>query len=153
MDLNDAEREYWEAYLATREEGSPEPPVEASVAGDEAIADRLLALYLDGKKTAGSGLSKNYELSEHPLPKVGNHWIILDAAGEPRCIVETVRVELWRFDEVPEEVAVAEGEGDLSLAHWRQAHAEFFAPHLEEWGITNLDEEEVVTEFFEVVYP
>lgn len=146
------ERAYWRTYLGALEEGAPEPPVQASVAGDACIADSLLGLYLDGSKRAGSGLVRDYEHSNETLPEIGDHWIVLDASGAPRCILETVRVEVRRFDEVPERVAIAEGEGDLSLAYWREAHRKFFTPFLEDWGIANIDEAEVVTEFFRVVY-
>ena len=53
---------------------------------------------------------------------------------------------------MPEEVAIAEGEGDLSLDYWRKAHIEFFTPYLKSWGVTELDKETLITEFFEIVY-
>ena len=61
-------------------------------------------------------------------------------------------VEIHSFDSVPERVAIAEGEGDLSLSYWREAHASFFAPYLAELGISELGQAEIVTEFFEVLY-
>jgi len=67
-------------------------------------------------------------------------------------MVKTVGVEFHQFDEVPEEIALAEGEGYLSLAHWRNAHTRFFTPFLKQWKITDLNKEQVVTEFYEVVY-
>lgn len=152
MNLNKIELEYWNSYLSTLDEKPTQPMVEASIAGNEEIADQLLDLYLMGKKTAGSGLVKDYELSGDDLPKVGNYWIILDSQKVPRCIVKTVRVEIHQFDQVPKEVAIAEGEGDLSLEYWQKAHIEFFTPFLENWKIDDLNKEQVVTEFFEVVY-
>lgn len=146
------EQEYWQRYLDTLDEKPVNPKVEAGVAGNAEIADKLLQLYLDGKKSAGSGLVKDYKLAGDPLPQVGDYWIILDANEAPRCIVKTVRVEYYQFDQVPEEVAIAEGEGDLSLAFWREAHIGFFTPFLQDWGIADLDKEQVVTEFFEVVF-
>ena len=143
---------YWKSYLGTLEEKPLDPHFEAGIAGNTAIADKLLGLYLSGKKSAGSGLLKDFELAGDPLPKVGNYWIILDSKEEPRCIVKTVRVELHQFDQVPIEVAQAEGEGDLSLEYWRKVHIEFFTPYLEAWDITDLDKETVVTEFYELVF-
>ncbi|MDP7321549.1 MAG: ASCH domain-containing protein [Bacteriovoracaceae bacterium] len=150
MDKN--ELEYWNSYLETLEVIPEDPKVEVGIAGNPEIADELLNLYLKGKKTAGSGLVKDYELAKDLLPEVGNFWIILNSKNEPKCIVKTVRVKFYQFDQVPQEVAYAEGEGDLSLDHWKKAHREFFTPFLQKWGISDLDKETVVTEFYEVVY-
>jgi uncharacterized protein YhfF len=152
--LKPLEIEFWQKYLArlSNPERLNEAKITASMAGNKEIADILLNLYLEGKKTAGSGLVKDYEFSGDPLPALGNYWIILDTNEQPRCIVKTVRVELHLFREVPPQVAIAEGEGDLSLEYWREAHILFFQPYLAKLGIEDLDEAEVVTEFFSLVY-
>ena len=129
-----------------------DPYVEAGISGNRKIADKLLELYLNGKKTAGSGLVKDYELAGDPLPKVGNYWVILNSTNDPKCIVKTIRVEMYQFDQVPVEVAIAEGEGDLSLEYWKKIHTDFFTPFLDGWGVTDLAKETMVTEFYEVVY-
>ena len=152
MSLTCQQQDYWDAYLRTLAEPLPNPRVTAGIAGNSAIADSLLALYLSGAKTAGSSLVRDYELAGEELPGLGEHWIILDSSENPRCIVKTVRVEFFVFAEVPERVAIAEGEGDLSIAYWREAHEDFFKPFLDEWGVTDLDAEQVVTEFFELVH-
>ena len=152
MNLNQQEQAFWDSYLRTLSEKPDASRVEAGIAGDVEIADELLSLYLSGRKTAGSSLLKDYEYSGEDLPEPGDYWIILDSRKHPRCIVRTVRVEVHRFDEVPKEVAIAEGEGDRSLSYWRQAHSRFFASFLRTWGVTDLSEEQVVTEFYELVF-
>lgn len=127
--------------------------VVAGPAGDLSITDRLIDLYLAGTKYVGSGLVAEYECEGDPLPQVGDHWIALGAEGEPRCILRTTRVETHVFRDVSAAIALAEGEGDLSVDHWRRGHAEFNAPYLAEWGITDIEDAIVVTEFFELVYP
>lgn len=143
---------FWNHYLETLEIKPIDPNIDVGIAGDVNIADELLELYLSGKKTAGSGLVRDYELAGDPLPKVGNYWMILDSSGGPRCIVKITKVEFYQFNQVPKKVAIAEGEGDLSLAYWRKAHADFFAPLLKSWGVENLGKEMIVTSFYEVVY-
>ena len=143
---------FWNAYLRSLSHAPPPAQLSASIAGNEAIADQLLALYLSGKKTAGSSLLPDYLHSGEDVPKVGNHWIILDSQEVPRCIVKTVRVANYRFADVPDEVAIAEGEGDSSLEFWRQTHIEFFTPYLQQWGVTDLDEAELITEYYELVF-
>jgi len=152
MKLNDKELTFWNSYLQTLNQKPVDPFVEANMAGNAEIANELLDLYLTGKKTAGSGLLKDYEISGEELPKVGNFWIILDSNNTPKVIMKTVKVEFYEFSKVPEEVAIAEGEGDLSLDYWHKVHTKFFTPFLSEWKIDDLNKETVVTEYFELVY-
>lgn len=150
--LKGIEFDFWESYLNTLDFKPMSPMVTSGMAGNAKLADELLELYLKGNKTAGSGLLRAYLIEDEDIPIVGNYWIILDSKSNPRCIVQTVRVEINRFDEVPESVAIAEGEGDLSISYWRKVHREFFIPFLKTWGISNLDEELVVTEHFKLLY-
>lgn len=59
---------------------------------------------------------------------------------------------LNKFYEVQAEIAIAEGEGDLSLEYWRHVHAEIYQPHLKEWGVSSLEDATVITEYFTIVY-
>ena len=126
--------------------------VEASYAGNQLSTDQLLGLYLSGKKTAGSGIVEDFISAGDPLPQVGNFWILLNSLGEPGCILRTERVVLNKFKDVSKEIAVAEGEGDLSLHYWQESHRRFFAPFLAGWGVADIDEATVVTEFFRIVH-
>jgi uncharacterized protein YhfF len=152
--LKPIELSYWQRYLETLpEDARPgDALVEAGYCGNREITDELLALYLAGKKTAGSGLVQDYQTAGDPLPSPGRFWIILDSNGNPRCLVKTIRVVFNRFKDIPDEIALAEGEGDCSVGHWKGVHGELYAPYLSQWGIPDLDEAEVVTEFFEVVF-
>ena len=51
---------------------------------------------------------------------------MLDGRGEPRCVIETTEVTYRRFGEVDAAFAHEEGEGDRSLAYWREAHRRYF---------------------------
>lgn len=153
MNLTEDEERYWRAYLAQR----PHSPgksgnVIAGHPGSPQIADTLITLYLQGKKIAGSSLVEDYTTAGEPLPQVGDHWIALDSSGLPRCILLTVRIETHKFVDVPERIAIAEGEGDLSLKYWRTAHSRLYAAHLSEWGLTQIEDATVITEFFRIVY-
>lgn len=150
--LNNEELTFWNSYTATLTKKPVNPIVFSGMAGNEKIADELLQLYLNGKKTAGSGLMKDYLKANEPLPQVNQYWIILDSKLTPKCIVQTIKVEVNRFDEVPEKIAIAEGEGDLSISYWRTAHKEFFKPFLKDLGISNLNEELIITEYFKVIF-
>ncbi|OIQ17593.1 MAG: hypothetical protein BM556_12385 [Bacteriovorax sp. MedPE-SWde] len=123
-----------------------------SMFGGPDIADELCALILVGDKTAGSSLVKDFEVSGDPLPKEGDFHVVIDSQKEPVCIIKTLKTEVNKFYDVPESVAFAEGEGDKSLAHWQNVHEDFFTFFLEELGIEQLEDADVITEHFEVIY-
>ncbi len=92
-----------------------------------ALADELLALVLEGRKTATCGALSQFGEGGEPMPQVGRRDIVLDGQGHPAAVIETTEVSVRRFDEVDEEFARDEGEGDRTLAYWRRAHETYFA--------------------------
>ena len=152
--LNDAEKQYWHDYLKTLKESERPiyPFVEASYAGNKDVTDALLQLCLNGKKVAGSSIAEDFLSAGDPLPKVGNYWIYLNSRSEPSCILLTEKVVTNKFKDVPIEIALAEGESDLSLDHWKTVHKSAYSPFLSKWGIRHIDEATVVTEFFKIVH-
>ncbi|MDA9792957.1 ASCH domain-containing protein [Bacteriovoracaceae bacterium] len=145
---------YWNKYLDTLARDAPQRDVEFNVSmfGGPELADDLAALIVSGKKTAGSGLVKDYEVCGDELPALGNYTIVLNSDESPVCITHLTKTKISKFKDVGEDVAIAEGEGDLSLEYWRNAHVKFFTPSLIALGIKDLDHEDVITEFFEVVF-
>ena len=91
------------------------------------LADELLALIIEGKKTASCESLQTMEKDNIPLPKVGDKYMLLDGRQKPAAVIETVAVTICRFDEVDETFARAEGEGDLSYEYWRQGHKDYFS--------------------------
>ncbi len=127
--------------------GALTPPAFAFGATREQ-ADELLALVLDGTKTATSSALVEHQQEGVPLPAVGDLAIVLDGAGEPRAVVRTTAVALTTFGAVDAAHAAAEGEGDRSLAGWRQEHAAFWGKRVDEAG-----DWPVVLERFTLVHP
>lgn len=152
--LKPQERSYWSSYLETLPDDKK--PMNAFVtaghAGTPQITDELLALYLAGKKTAGSSVLEDYIAAGDQPPAVGNFWIFLNSSNQPSCILRTEKVVTHAFKDVPSDIAVAEGEGDLSLDYWRKVHSEIWLPLIHQWNVAELDNATVVTEFFTVVY-
>ena len=87
-----------------------------------ALADRLLELVLTGKKRATCWPAAEGAKGA----EVGKQWIAKDGQGSPRAVLETLELTRRRFVDVDESFAYDEGEGDLSLEYWRQAHSEYF---------------------------
>ncbi len=113
------------AYFGATPLGAVPPPAWA-FGDDPETADRLLALVLDGTKTATASLASEYAAADEPLPEPGALGIVTDGAGTPRALVATTEVRVVPFSEVDEEHARLEGEGDRTLATWRSEHARFF---------------------------
>ena len=85
------------------------------------LADELLALVLAGHKTATCTTRDDPNMS-----RPGERWIVLDGGGVARCVIETVEITSRRYDQVDAQFAYDEGEGDRSLAYWRDAHRAYF---------------------------
>ena len=85
------------------------------------LANELLELVLAGVKTATCSTE-----DEPNTSTPGERWIVRDGGGTPRCVIETLEVSYRRFGEVDAAFAFEEGEGDRSLAFWRQAHRNYF---------------------------
>jgi uncharacterized protein YhfF len=83
------------------------------------LADELLDLVIRGVKTATCS-------TEDQASTPGARWIVRDGHGQPRCVIETTQVTYRRYNEVDAAFAFDEGEGDRSLAYWRQAHRNYF---------------------------
>jgi uncharacterized protein YhfF len=140
---------FWRAFA---EATGVDAPYEAwAFGGDDTpeLATELALLVRDGPKRATTSRLDEYERDGEPVPEVGGYSVILDGAGEPVCIIRTTRVDTAPFGEVDEEFAWVEGEGDRSLAYWREAHVRFFAAA----GAAIVDDDLVVLERFELVWP
>lgn len=113
-------------------------------------ADELLQLVLAGTKTATSSAVRDYETGEEEVPDEGDLSIITDGAGRPRALIQTTSVRTVPFGEVDAAHAAAEGEGDLSVEHWRTVHRRFFEQS--GGGTPVTDDLPVILEEFRVVY-
>lgn len=130
----------------------PVPPAWAF--GDSPqLAGELVALVLDGTKTAPAGALWHYEADDEPVPSAGELSIVLDGSGVPRCLVRTTEVRVVAFDAVDADFARDEGEGDRTLASWRDAHERYFRRTLPSTGRAFASDMPVVLERFEVLYP
>jgi uncharacterized protein YhfF len=90
------------------------------------LADELLALVLSGKKTATCCSVHAYDENVEGKPRVGRRDVVLDGAGNPAAIIETVEITYRRFEDVDEAFARDEGEGSATLAEWRSDHESYF---------------------------
>jgi len=87
------------------------------------LADELLALILEGRKTATCWSAHEGRKGS----EVGKQWVVLNGSGAPRAVLKTTELVQQGFNEVDASFAFDEGEGDRSLAYWRAAHQHYFA--------------------------
>jgi uncharacterized protein YhfF len=144
----------WSAFLSAHPElvGSDDVYSAWHFCGNKADADELAQLVVAGVKRATAGDLWSYEAEGEPLPQLGDFSVITDWDGNPRCIIRTVSVEVVAFQDVSDRFASTEGEGDGSLAYWREAHWTAFGRSLAWIGREPSLDMPVVCEVFEVVF-
>ena len=116
-----------------------------------ALSEALLALIRLGRKRAGTGLLWAYEAEGEAIPVTGDIEIVVDHHNEPAIVTRITTVEVIPYGEVTAEYAAIEGEGDRSLAYWREAHWAFFSRECQRLGRTPDESMLVVCGVFEVV--
>lgn len=148
MDENEAVEEFWCSFVDAMDIDGPHTAW--SFGNDPDMANELGLLVRDGPKRATTSLKSWYEGDNaEPLPQAGDLSVILDGSGSPLCVIRTTDVEVRSFGRVDEAFAWIEGEGDRSLAHWRDTHVAFFASE----GRPVDEETLVVLETFELLWP
>jgi len=93
------------------------------------LRQRLVEAVLAGKKTATAGLHGVFE--DDPTPEVGERFVVEDARGVARAIVEVTEVRVIPASEVDLQFARDEGEGFESVEEWHKAHERFFERTIE----------------------
>ena len=154
MNNQTAIEHFWQTYLATLPfNAEPTPPPDPWIFGDSPrLADELAALIMAGTKTATCAALWEYEAGGEPLPQPGQRGILQDGAGRPLAVVQTVEVQIKPYDQVDAAFAYEEGEGDRSLAYWREAHRRFFTRTLAVIGREFDETMPLVCERFRVLY-
>jgi len=120
------------------------------------LRDQLVAAIVSGAKTTTTGLVADYEHEGEPLPRPGERAVVVDSAGEPVTVIETVAVRVIRLADVDLAHALGEGEGYASVADWRAAHERYWHSEqlraaLDDPSFTVGDDTLVVAEEFRLV--
>ena len=146
---------YWYAFLASLPFNSlyfGKTYVVEGFGDNPELADELSQLIVSGIKTGTCSALWEWEAEKNPIPQPGLISIVLGGLGQPMCIIETTEVFVCRFNAVDEEFAQAEGEGDLSLEYWREAHIKFFSRVLPKIGREFSEDMPLVCERFKLIY-
>jgi uncharacterized protein YhfF len=108
------------------------------------VDEFLIRQVIKGEKTATCMPVVHVEKGLEAEPQVGRQDVALDHKGRPAFRIETLELFRCPFNEVPEQFALAEGEGDYDT--WHRNHKKLF----EDWGIYKADLE-LICERFKLV--
>lgn len=146
--MNHEAQFYWDKYWQHKDQ---EKPKKVSAWQFGADPDDLAQLVIDGVKTATCSGFVFYEIEQEPLPSIDDYSIILNSQDKPVAIIKTVDVRLIPMNEVPEEFARAEGEGDRTYRYWKEAHVQFFTEALRSLELEFSEDMMLVCERFELI--
>lgn len=150
-ELNKLIKEYWNRFIEKKKEYKEKSYEVWNFCYGEYLPNKLLGLVKENKKIGTSSALELYEENEK-IPAVGDLSVITYGNGLPGCIIETKEIRIKPFKEITDDEARLEGEGDLSLEYWRNAHESFFKLEYEEERREFTNEIPVLFERFEVIY-
>ena len=105
-----------------------------------------------GEKRATCHLALDFARNGVRRRVAGDYLVVLDETLAPLCVVRVTKVEVMPFDAVGPELAVAEGEGDLSRDYWATVHRRYFEKQCAQWVVAWREDREVVGEYFDLVW-
>jgi uncharacterized protein YhfF/RimJ/RimL family protein N-acetyltransferase len=118
-----------------------------------ALAHELVELVLHGPKRATAGLAVSLDAMPHVAPELDGYSVVTEHDGTPRAVIRTTEVERRAFRDVDADFAWTEGEGDRTLADWKAGHWSYFTRECAALGRAMSEDEEVLLERFELLYP
>ena len=145
-------KEMWAKYIKINSQDINETYEAWHFCNNEKSDNQLAELVLNNEKTATASGFCFYEFENEELPKVGGLNIILDWEGNAKCITKTSKVYTAKFNEVTDQHAFKEGEGNKTLSYWREVHRKVFTEELKNHGKTFNENMVIVCEEFEVVW-
>jgi uncharacterized protein YhfF len=153
MDIPEHIKTFWSDFLTKTARAGGTPLYDVFHFADrEAVANSLAALVLRREKVAAASLLWEYEAEGKRAPQQGDLSVVTSWDGRPLCVIETTEVQVQAFEDVDEGFAAAEGEGDRSLAFWREVHWSYFGRICEKLGRERSLRMPVVCERFRVVF-
>lgn len=150
---NTSARNMWGDYLDNHlEDAFHEAPKTGFFGDNEKDTNTLAHLVMRGVKKATSHSLLGLQYRNEPLPKIGDFLVVTNWAAEAQCIVRTTGVELIPYFNITEAHATLEGEGDKSLAYWKQVHWAYYTRELEPFERLPRESMIIVFEEFERVF-
>ncbi|MEL6189442.1 MAG: ASCH domain-containing protein [Myxococcota bacterium] len=118
--------ELWARFRVQDPEAPETPPAVFHFCDNERDANLCAELVAAGRKQATAASLAELEVAGDKAPEPGDLAVVTDWAGRARAVIRTRSVEIREFQDVDADFARDEGEGDLSLEWWREAHEAYY---------------------------
>ena len=143
----------WSDYInLTTKNTKKDIPLSFYFCDNETDANDCADLVVKGIKRATATSLWWFEKNKEELPRVGNQYIVTDWDGNARAIIETVQIDHVPYNEVTEEFAETEGEGDKSLKYWKKVHKAYYSREMELHGDQFDENMIIICERFKTIY-
>ena len=109
------------------------------------------SLIRSGKKRGTAHLAIDFTLNKVPRRRPGDLWIVLDQLLMPISLVKVSTVKTLPFNAVDSSWAEVEGEGNESLAFWREAHRQYYVEQCKLWNREWKEDSPVVLEAWDLL--
>ena len=150
--MEDIYQDFWQAFLEQTE--APENSYCSRYTyfgSSEEESVEVLEQLLRGEKTAVSHCVPYYIVTRSPMPKIGDYTMVTDFYGNPCCVLKCTGVIIEPVNEITEDVAKQECQGDL--AAWQAKKVEEFQTLSKRASFHYNEGLPVLMEQVEVVYP
>ena len=124
--MNEQCEQFWLNYCEEAAIDATAQFVRAYRFGD--TPDELAQLVATGVKTTTSHAQKLWMLKQKRIPMCGDYNIIMNKQYEPMALIQILKVEIKRYDEIDEAFAIAEGDG--SYENWDCIHERYYKEQL-----------------------
>jgi uncharacterized protein YhfF len=152
--MNVRVEKYWIEFLANNPSILPDTPYQTWYFGNSSRqASELAELVIAGVKTATASLLEVNKLQPEKAPIDDGYSVVTNFEGDPMCVIQTTEIRHLPFDAVDETFAFDEGEGDRTLADWRQGHRVYFTREAAELGFQFDQNSVVCCERFRLLFP
>lgn len=115
-------------------------------------ADECADLVVKGIKQATATSLWWYQKNNEQLPEVGDQYVVTDWNGNAKTIIETTKIEQVPYNKITAAFAQAEGEGDKSLAYWKEVHQAYYTREMKPYGEQFNENMIIVCEHFKTVF-
>ena len=151
---SDAVQRFWEEFRAGDSSVEASTPFQVWYFGNSPVmAAELVNLVLAGTKTATASSVEMNKLQPENSPAPDGYSVVTNFDGDPVCVIQTAEIRHIPFDEVDAQFAADEGEGDLSLEHWRRVHWDYFTKEAHEHGFEFNERSMICCERFRLLFP
>lgn len=144
---------FWKEFLKCSPDVAADTPYQVWHFGNTSeMALELAELVIAGKKCATASLVAVNELNPGEAPAPYGYSVVTDKPGYPMCVIQTTEIRHLPFNEVDEQFAADEGEGDQSLEYWRDMHRRYFTLEAQELGIEFNERSMICCERFRLLF-